>query len=126
MDFNLLCKYIVNDFVIHSLVGDNVFLVDRPEKCNCDNYITYSPKELGSVGGGVHSYQIDIRVVSKSKLSLLTIKEQLIKLLDDHNRTTHISDSDTTIRKIKLINGGGIAKADNGDYYAFLYFHAII
>lgn len=126
MDFNVLRKYIANDFVIHSLVGDNVFLVDKPEKCDCDKYITYSPKELGSVGGGVHTYQIDIRIVSKSKLSLLTLKDQLIMLLDDHNSATHISDGDVTIRKIKLINGGGITRADNGDYYAFLYFHAII
>lgn len=126
MDFNVLREYIAKDFVMQTLVGDNIFLVDRPEKCSCDNYITYSPKELGSVGGGVHAYQIDIRVVSKSKLNLLTIKDRLINLLDDHNRATHITDGDVRIRKIRLINGGGIAKADNGDYYAFLYFHAII
>ena len=126
MDFNVLREYIVADQEINALVGENVFLFERPEQLTCDDYIVYSPKELRSVGGGVRAYQIDIRVISKDKLKLLTIKDRLISLLDNHNRATHIQDSETRIRKIRLINGGGIAKADNGDYHAFLYFYAIV
>jgi hypothetical protein len=126
LDFNILREYIVNDFVIQQTVGDNVFLYDRPENCECDTYITYSPKELGSIGGGLYAYQIDIRVISKRKLSVLTVKDHLVKLLDDYSRATRMKDNDTYIRKIKLINGGGIAEADNGDYYAFLYFHVVV
>ncbi len=126
MDFNVLREYLAVDPKLQSLVRDNIFLVDRPEKCKCDDYITYTPKELGAVGGGIHKYQLDFRVISKDKLKLLAIKERLIELLDHHDRATRISDDETYIYTMRLINGGGIARADNGDYYAFLYFYAII
>lgn len=80
----------------------------------------------GGIGGGVRAYQLDVRVISKDKLKLLAIKNRLIDLLDCHNRATRIKDNDAHIRKIRLINGGGITKAENGDYYAFLYFYVII
>lgn len=126
MDFNVLREYLVADTSLNALVGENIFLVERPEKIVCEDYITYSPKELQSIGGGVRAYQIDLRVISKDKLKLLAIKDRVIALLDNHNCATHIQDSETHIRKIRMINGGGIAKADNGDYYAFVYFQAII
>ena len=126
MDFNVIREYLAGDLKIKSLVGDNIFLVDRPEKCKCDDYITYNPKELGNVGYKIKKYQLDFRVVSKDKLKLLAIKQRLTELLDHQDRATRISDTDTYIYTIKLINGGGIAKADNGDYHAFLYFYAII
>lgn len=126
MDFNVIREYLASDLKIKSLVGDNIFLVDRPEKCKCDDYITYNPKELGNVGYKIKKYQLDFRVVSKDKLKLLAIKQRLTELLDHQDRATRISDTDTYIYTIKLINGGGIAKEDNGDYHAFLYFYAII
>lgn len=126
MDFNIIREYLIADQAIRELVGDNVFLFERPEKLTCTDYITYSPKELQSPGGGVHAYQLDMRVISKDKLKLLAIKQRLVELLDDHNRATRISDKDTYIRKIRMVNGGGIAKTDNGDYNAFLYFYVII
>lgn len=126
MDFNVIREYLAGDLKIKSLVGDNIFLVDRPEKCKCDDYITYNPKELGNVGYKIKKYQLDFRVVSKDKLKLLAIKQRLTELLDHQDRATRISDTDTYIYTLKLINGGGIAKADNGDYHAFLYFYAII
>lgn len=126
MDFNVIREYLAGDLKIKSLVGDNIFLVDRPEKCKCDDYITYNPKELGNVGYKIKKYQLDFRVVSKDKLKLLAIKQRLTELLDHQDRATRISDTDTYIYTMKLINGGGIAKADNGDYHAFLYFYAII
>lgn len=126
MDFNTIREFLIADTGLTALVGNNIFLFDRPEKCDCEDYITYSPKEMQSIGGDVRAYQLDMRVVSKNKLKLLAVKDRLIDLLDCHNRTTNIKDNDAHIRKIRLINGGGIAKADNGDYYAFLYFYVII
>lgn len=129
MDFNLIREYLVSDLKIQSLVGDNIFLVDRPEKCKCDDYITYNPKELGNVGYKVKKYQLDFRIISKDKLKLLAIKQRLIELLDHSDRATRISSGSSDkvyIYTMRLINGGGITKADNGDYYAFLYFFAIM
>lgn len=127
MDFDLIREYLVDDLKIQSLVGDNIFLVDRPEKCKCNDYITYNPKELGNVGYKVKKYQLDFRIISKDKLKLLAIKQRLIELLDHQDQATRISKEDGVyIYTMKLMNGGGIAKAENGDYYAFLYFFAII
>lgn len=126
MDFNTIREFLIADEGLASFVDDNIFLFDRPEKCACEDYITYSPKEMQSIGGGVRAYQLDVRVISKDKLKLLAIKNRLIELLDCHNRATRIKDDDAYIRKIRLINGGGIAKAENGDYYAFLYFYVIV
>lgn len=125
MDFNTIREFLIADGALHALVGDNIFLLERPEKYDCKDYITYNPKEMQSIGGGVHAYQLDMQVISKDKIKLLAIKGRLIELLDNHNRATRIKDGDARIRKIRLINGGGIAKADNGDYYAFLYFYVI-
>ena len=116
----------IADEELCALVGENVFLLERPAKCDCKDYITYNPKEMQSIGGGVRAYQLDVRVISRDMLKLLKIKERLVDLLDCHNRATRIRDADAVIRKIRLINGGGIAKADNGDYYAFLYFYAVV
>lgn len=125
MDFNTIREYLIADDELKSMVGDNIFLLERPEKCTCKDYIVYNPKEMRSIGGGVRAYQLDMRVISKDKLKLLTIKARLVDLLDNHNRATKIKDDDAYIRRIRLINGGGIAKADNGEYNAFLYFYVI-
>lgn len=122
MDFNELREYLIADERTTQLVGEHIFLFERPEELECDDYIIYSPKEQRSPGGNARAYQIDINVVSRDKLKLLRIKDRLIELLDNHNCKTMISG----IRNISLINGGGIVRADNGDYHAFLYFYAII
>lgn len=126
MDFNTIREYLVADAEIKRLVGDNVFLLERPEKSTCTDYIVYNPKEMRSIGGGVRAYQLDMRVVSKDKIKLLAIKSRLVDLLDQHDRATRISDAAAYIRKIRLINGGGIARAENGEYSAFLYFYVIV
>ncbi|MEA4921390.1 MAG: hypothetical protein VB078_10795 [Clostridiaceae bacterium] len=121
MDFNVIREYLIADTELHSLVGDNVFLFERPEKVKCSDYITYTFKELNG-GGTIRQYQLDIRVISKDKIKLLAIKDRVIKLLDVYNRPTSIKNADGAIRICTLINGGGIARNDEGEYYAFVYF----
>ena len=122
MDFNAIREHLIADSKMQELVSENIFLFERPEELECDDYITYSPKEQASPGGITRAYQLDIDVVSRDKLKLLYIKDSLIRLLDNHNCKTSIPG----IRKITLINGGGMVRRDNGDYHAFLYFYAII
>ena len=126
MDFNTIREYLIADEELNALVGDNIFLLERPEKCDCKDYITYNPKEMQSIGGGVRAFQLDVRVISRDMLKLLTIKDRLVELLDCHNRATRIKDADAVIRKIRLINGDGMTRAENGDYYGFLYFYVTI
>ena len=126
MDFNTIREYLIADAELYGMVGDNIFLLERPENCVCKDYIVYNPKELRSLGGGVRAYQLDMRAISTDKLKLLAIKARLVDLLDNCDRATRISDADAYIRKIRLINGGGIAKAENGEYNAFLYFYVIV
>ena len=122
MDFNALREFLIADPELAEMISENVFLFERPEVLECNDYIVYSPKEQTSPGGNVRAYQLDINVVSRDKLKLLQIKDRIIDLIDNHNCKTVIPG----IRKITLINGGGIVRADNGDYHAFLYFYAII
>lgn len=121
MDMNVIREHLIADSELYSLVGDNVFLFERPEKVKCTDYVIYTFKELNG-GGSIRQYQLDIRVVSKDKLKLLSIKDRIIKLLDVYDRPTNIKNADEAIRTCSLVNGGGIAQNDEGEYNAFVYF----
>lgn len=121
MDMNVIREYLIADSELYSLIGDNVFLFERPEKVKCTDYVIYTFKELNG-GGTIRQYQLDIRVVSKDKLNLLSIKDRIIYLLDVYDRPANIKNADAAIRTCELVNGGGIAKNDEGEYNAFIYF----
>ena len=40
MDFNTIREFLIADEALHALVGDNIFLLERPEKYDCKDYIT--------------------------------------------------------------------------------------
>ena len=122
MDFEPIRAYLASDPILAEIVGENIFLFERPEQVECDDYIIYNPRELQSIGGGVRAFQLDVRAISTEKLRLLTIKDRIVDLLDNGHRATPIDG----VRKTRLINGGGIARADTGEYNAFLYFYIII
>lgn len=122
MDMNAIREYLVSDTDLSSLVNDNVFLFEKPEQVTAKDYILYNFKEING-GQSIRDYQLDIRIVSKDKLKLLTIKEAVIKLLDNFNKPTKIEDSETIIRHTRLINGGGMIKdEDKGEYNLLVYF----
>ncbi len=121
MDKNVIREHIVANPALHALVGDNVFLFERPAQIACDDYIIYTFKELDG-GGVIRTYQLDIRCISKNILTVLDMKDKVIALLDVFNRPTNIKNAEEAIRSCLLANGGGLAKNDEGEYNAFLFF----
>ena len=122
MDMNAIREHLVSNAEIYSLVGNNVFLFEKPEKLTAKDYVIYNFKELNG-GSSIKDYQLDIRVVGKDKLRLLTIKDIIITLLDNFNKPTKIKDDTATIRHTRFVNGGGIIKnQDSGEYNVLVYF----
>lgn len=123
MDMNVIREYLVADETLNALIGENIFLFEKPEKVKANTYIIYNFKEINGATGGIRDYQLDIRIVSKDKLSLFSIKDRLIELLDNYNKPTKIKDSSAVVRHTRLINGGGIIKnEESGEYNLLVYF----
>ncbi|WP_316322642.1 hypothetical protein [Clostridium sp.] len=119
---NVIREHLVLDTEINSLVGENIFLFEKPPKSKAETYIIYNFKELNG-GSSIRDYQLDIRIVSKDKLKLFPIKDRLIEILDNFNKPTKIKDSETIIRHTHLVNGGGIIKnEESGEYHLLVYF----
>ena len=122
MDMNVIREIIVS----RNLVGENVFLYEKPEKVSCQNYIIYNFKEIDG-GSSIRTYQIDFRIVSKDMLKAIEIKDGLIEELDCFNRPCNITNEETVIRSIKLLNGGGIIKnEEKGEYNILVFFYVKI
>lgn len=122
MDMNAIREYLVSNTELNGLIGNNVFLLEKPEKVKATDYVVYNFKEL-SGGNSIRDYQLDIRVIGKDKLKLLNIKDIIITLLDNFNKPTKIKDDITTIRHTRLVNGGGIIKnTESGEYNVLVYF----
>ena len=122
MDMNAIREYLISNTELYSLVGENIFLFEKPEKVTATDYVIYNFKELNG-GSYVRDYQLDIRIVGKDKLKLLTIKDTIITLLDNFNKQTKIKDDTTTIRHTRLVNGGGVIKnPESGEYNVLVYF----
>lgn len=118
MDMNVIREYLVSQ----SIVGENIFLYEKPEKAKCTDYIIYNFKELDG-GATVRHYQLDIRCVSKDKLKAIEIKDKVVNTLDIYYKNCKIQDIETTIRSIKLVNGGGLIKnSETGEYNSLVYF----
>jgi hypothetical protein len=122
MDMNAIREYICSNGEIKSLIGNNVFLFEKPEKVKATTYILYNFKEL-SGGSRVRDYQLDIRIVGKDLQKLIKLKDILITILDNFKQPTKIKDYETIIRHTQLVNGGGIIKnEDSTEYNILLYF----
>ena len=122
MDFNVIREYLVSQ----NIVGENIFLFEKPLQVKADDYIIYNFKELDG-GSTIRIYQLDVRVVSKDKLKAIEIKDKVINALDIYYKTCKIKNEDTTIRNIRLTNGGGMIRNDEtGEYNVLTYFIARI
>lgn len=122
MDMNVIREHLVSDTEINKLVGENIFLFEKPPKAKADTYIIYNFKELNG-GQSIRDYQLDVRIISEDKLKLFPIKDRLIEILDNFNKPTKIKDSEIIIRHTRLINGGGIIKnEESGEYHLLVYF----
>lgn len=66
---------------------------------------------------------LEFYIIGKDLSKLIQIQEKLIQLLDDIRNEKVIRDNDTTIRTVKLLNGGGMVKnSDTGNYEVIAYF----
>ena len=121
-DFNCIREFLAADGELNALVGDNIFLYERPEQIKCDSYITYSFHELHGASA-VRQYQLDIRAISKDIREVLLVKDRVIKILDCYDKPCSISTADEKVLNCLLVNGGGLAHNDEtNEYYAFSYF----
>ncbi|NLB11499.1 hypothetical protein GX831_03545 [bacterium] len=113
-------NYLLKDNTLKQLLkGDNIFLVEKPEQINLDNYLIYKYKEL--TGGLIKDYQLEFNLVGKDLTKLLEIKERLIQLLDKPREQNYIK----MVRQSKLLNGGGMLKNPNTDNYEIILFFLI-
>lgn len=108
---------LLQDTDIMQLLGDeHIYLIEKPEKINTENYIVYKYKPLS--GGLIKDYQLEFNLIGKDLSKLLQLHNRLITLLDDM-QTINLDN----IRYIKLLNGGGMIKnPDTGNYHIILYF----
>lgn len=108
---------LLNDAEVTQLLsGEHIYLVEKPEKIDCENYIIYKYKPLS--GGIIKDYQLEFNLIGKDLSKLLQLQNRLITLLDDMQAINL-----ENIRYIKLLNGGGMIKnPDTSNYHIILYF----
>ncbi|WP_346874232.1 hypothetical protein [Clostridium sp. UBA5988] len=120
MDISLIRKYLIEDTEINSLVGSNIFLLEKPNEINADDFICLLYKPLN--GGVVKSYQIEVRLFSKDIMKLMKLEKSVIDRLD-WTRQQNISNSNSIIYDCELLNGGGTIKdSETGVIETLLFF----
>lgn len=109
--------FLLQDAEITQLLeGEHIYLIEKPEQVNTDNYIVYKYKPLS--GGIIKDYQLEFNLIGKDLSKLLQLHNRLITLLDDMQAINL-----ENICYIKLLNGGGMIKnPDTGNYHIILYF----
>jgi len=116
-------NYLLEDLQLKALLNnqESIYLVEKPKEIENETYLVYFFKPIS--GGYIKDYQIEFRLISKDLSKLLAIQSRLMKLLDDPRDKTIIKDDETTIRSIKLLNGGGFWKnPDTGNHEMVVYF----
>jgi hypothetical protein len=120
MDISLIRKYLIEDTEIKYLIGSNIFLLEKPNEINVDDFICLLYKPLD--GGIVKSYQVEIRLFGKDIMKLMQLEKAVIKRLD-WTRQQNISNSNSTIYNCELLNGGGTIKdSETGVIETLLFF----
>jgi len=126
-----LYKYISSDEELKSLIDNDIFLIEKPEKQivngkekTINEYIIYKYKEIGTTSGRyITQYQVEFDVIGKDINKLITIKNRLIELIDDPRNEKIIKDENNTILSSRLANGGGMVKnSQTGNYSVVVYF----
>ena len=115
-------NYLLSDSALFALIGNNMFLVEKPAQIKRSEYIVYFFKELS--GGYIKSYSIEFNIFGKDLNKLLKIKDRIIDLLDAprNERVNNIG-----VRSSALLNGGGISKDNTtGNYAVVTYFKIIV
>ncbi|MFT8316655.1 MAG: hypothetical protein ABF651_00110 [Sporolactobacillus sp.] len=122
----VLIPYLKNDAALMSLLNEEPYIFqlekpDQPEYKAIDPFIVINEKIVNS-NLGIHDVQFQLHIVSKSSAKTLEIQQRLIELLDNV-RQEYLMDSETVIRNIYLLNGGGTIKSpDDKDKWETIVF----
>lgn len=113
-------NHLVNDENLKLIVGNNVFLQEKPLEVEADTYICLLFKPLD--GGVIKTYQLEIRCFGKNILKLIELENDLINALDWQRQKNIISEN-CIIYNSELLNGGGtIADEKTGVIERLLFF----
>lgn len=120
-----IITYLKNDAVLMSLLNDEpyIFQLEKPDKAefeNIDPFIVVLEKIVNS-DLGIHSVQFEFRIISEDASKTLEIQQRLIELLDKV-RQEYLTDGETVIRRISLLNGGGTVKSPDYDKWETIVF----
>lgn len=118
-----ILDYISNDSVIQSLIGDNIYFVERPSETETviDNYIVYKLKPIK--GGFVKQYALEFNVIGNDLPKLMEVNKRLIELFDDTRNDKIIKDENITVTSSHLTSGGGTARNnETGNFVIVTYF----
>lgn len=119
----LLRNFLLEDQQMKILLDDEdaIYLIEKPEKEDVDNYIIYLYKPLG--GRYIQDCQIEFRLVGKDLQKLTALKSRLIKLLNYNRDSEIIRDDDIVIKDSKLLTGGGQLKnPKTGNFELIVFF----
>lgn len=119
MDTRIIRDYLISDTEVKNIVNDNIFYRKKPFEKKVDDYIIFNLKPLD--GGVIKTYQLEIRLFSKSDLKLMKLSEITIKKLDWTNQK-NINKFSNIIFDSRLLNGGGTIEDDNGVIETLLFF----
>lgn len=120
----VIINYLKNDAELMSLLDEkpSIFQLEKPIQTEpVDPFIVVLEKIVNS-DSGIHSVQFEFRIVSKDASKTLEIQNRLIELLDK-TRQEYLTDGQTIIRNIGLLNGGGTIKSpDDMDKWETIVF----
>lgn len=102
-------RYYLNDIFknenITNLIGDNIYMLKKPENIDCDTWIEYEivdvERNYFGDSKGIEIYQVQVAVISKG--NFVEVAEAVDKLLE-LNGFTHISEYDYYSTKDETFN----------------------
>ncbi|MDN3956186.1 hypothetical protein [Sporolactobacillus laevolacticus] len=121
----VLISYLKNDAELMSMLYEQPYIFqlekpNQPEYTDLDPFIVILEKIVNS-NNGVHDVQFEFRIVSANSTATLNIQQRLIELLDKV-RQEYLTDGETVIRRISLLNGGGTVKSPDYDKWETIVF----
>lgn len=111
--------YLISDKKLKLIIGNNIFLQEKPLEIKADTYICLLFKPLD--GGVIKTYQLEIRCFGNNILKLIELENALIECLDWVRQKNIISEN-CIIYNSELLNGGGTITDENGVIERLLFF----
>lgn len=119
----LLRGHLISDKNLIQLLNnkESIFYIEKPEKVKVTDYILIRDKLISDKY--IATYQIEFRVYSKDLNKAIDIEKELISYLNDPRGEKIIKDENNNyIRNISVLNGGGTAKDEEGNWIKVVFF----